>query len=171
MTAVQRLGLRFCLQLDLTVLHFDRVFDRLAAVLFADLLGLLLHEGRKTVEVAGDSFPGFLLGLGKRLVKLSHLIALCEGIAALHAERLFLPSGSGGRARRGNCFCPCTIRRNMTDSLDLVLRFVLRQAHSLDRKQRVLRTAVAFFANPALLAPEIAVDGIALRNFVVAEAL
>src|ERR1700693_4411806 len=125
-TAVRRLAFRFCLQLDLTVLHFDRVLDRLAAVLFADLLGLLLHEGRKTVEVAGDSFPGFLLGLGKRLVKLSHLIALGEGITALHAERLFLPSGSSGRARGGGSFCPCAFRCNMTDSLDLVLRFVLR---------------------------------------------
>src|ERR1022692_3624378 len=44
-------------------------------------------------------------------------------------------------------------------------------AHSLHRKKCILRTAVAFFANAGLLAPQVAIDGIALRHFVVAVAL
>ena len=59
----------------------------------------------------------------------------------------------------------------MTDSVDLVLRYVFLDPHSLHGEQRVLGTAVAFFANPVLLPPQIAVDGVALRDFVVAEAL
>ena len=54
----------------------------------------------------------------------------------------------------------------------MVLRFMfLRGTHALHGEQRILRTAVAFFANAALLAPQVAVDGVALRHFVVAEAL
>ena len=42
--ATSFLAFRFCLQLHFAVLHFDRVFDRFATVLFADLVGFLLHE-------------------------------------------------------------------------------------------------------------------------------
>src|SRR5271167_2434169 len=47
----------------------------------------------------------------------------------------------------------------------------LRGTHALHGEQRVLRTPVALFANAGLLAPQVAVDGITLRHFVVAEAL
>jgi len=46
------LGLGF--QPYLPVLHLDGVFDARATILLADLIGLLLHEGRKAVQVAGD---------------------------------------------------------------------------------------------------------------------
>jgi hypothetical protein len=39
-----RLALRLRLQLHFAILHFDRVFDRVATILFADLFGFLLHE-------------------------------------------------------------------------------------------------------------------------------
>src|SRR5580658_7072011 len=44
-------------------------------------------------------------------------------------------------------------------------------SHTLHGKQRVLRTPVALFANASLFAPQVAVDGIALRHFVITEAL
>ena len=59
----------------------------------------------------------------------------------------------------------------MAYAVDFVFRLVFFRAHSLHGEQRVLRTAVAFFTDAVLLAPQIAVDGIALRDFVVAEAL
>src|SRR6185295_19472061 len=59
----------------------------------------------------------------------------------------------------------------MAYSVNFVLGLMLLHPHTLDREQRVLGTAVAFFTNAVLLAPQIAVNGIALRDFVVAEAL
>ncbi len=44
-------------------------------------------------------------------------------------------------------------------------------ADSLNGEQRILRAAIAFFTDAALLAPEIALDRIALRHFVVTIAL
>src|SRR5580704_18369876 len=53
-----------------------------------------------------------------------------------------------------------------------MLRFIsFYRTNSLHRKQRVLRTPVAFLANAAFFAPQVAVDGITLRHFVVAETL
>src|SRR2546430_14335906 len=48
---------------------------------------------------------------------------------------------------------------------------LVTSSHPLHRKQCVLGTAVAFFADAAFLAPKIAIDGVALRHFVVAIAL
>src|ERR1700690_1458529 len=54
----------------------------------------------------------------------------------------------------------------------MVLRFMLlSRTHTLHGQQRVLRTAVALFPNAGFLAPEVAVNSVALRHFVVAEAL
>src|SRR6266853_1527294 len=159
----QRLSLRFCLQFYLAVLHLDRVFDRFAAVLFADLIGFLLHEGRKTVEVAGDGFSRFLLGFGEGLVEPSHLIAFRARIAALHAEGSFLGCGErghggrgGGACRRDACFCSCRGpggRRQMPNAVDFVFRFTLFRTHSLDGENCILWAAVAFFADAVLLPP------------------
>src|SRR5437870_9978463 len=44
-------------------------------------------------------------------------------------------------------------------------------AHALDREQRILRPPVALFTNSALLAPQIAINSVALRHFVVAKRL
>src|ERR1700686_1105563 len=48
---------------------------------------------------------------------------------------------------------------------------LLLRAYALHGKERVLRATVAFFANARLLAPQVAVDGIALGHFVVAKTL
>ena len=86
MTNVQRLSFRFGLQFHLAVLHFDCIFDRFAAILLADLLGLFLHERGKTVEIAGDGFSRFLLGFGKGRVQLLYLVAFCACIGTLHVD-------------------------------------------------------------------------------------
>ncbi len=61
----------------------------------------------------------------------------------------------------------------MADSIyRMVLGLVFwRGANTLHGEDGVLRAAVAFFANTHLLAPQIAVDGVALGHFVVAIAL
>ena len=46
----------FGAKLGFAVLHFDRVFDGLAAVLLAEFLGLFLHKRLESVERAGGSF-------------------------------------------------------------------------------------------------------------------
>src|SRR3979490_788305 len=52
-----------------------------------------------------------------------------------------------------------------------MLRLVFLFPYALHGQQGILGTPVSLFANAGLLAPEIAVDGIALRHFVVAETL
>ena len=62
----------------------------------------------------------------------------------------------------------------MAHAIDrVVLRLVLvfRDPNSLNRKQSILRTAVAFLADAGLLAPQVAVNGVTLGHFVVAIAL
>src|SRR6185437_7661797 len=78
------------------------------------------------------------------------LLAFCGDIAALHGEGPVLV---------------------MLDTVHLVLGFVLFWTKALNRKQRILRTAIPFFANSRLLPPQVAVDGIALGQFVEAIAL
>src|SRR5271157_5071560 len=53
----------------------------------------------------------------------------------------------------------------------LRLEFFLCNSNSLDGKQGVLRTAVAFLADAGLLAPQVAVDRVTLGHLVVAIAL
>src|SRR4051812_5430066 len=54
----------------------------------------------------------------------------------------------------------------------MVLRLVLAfLPHSLNGKDGILGTAVAFLANAGFFAPEVAIDSIALGHFVVAIAL
>src|SRR5580765_2377829 len=57
------------------------------------------------------------------------------------------------------------------DRVMLSFVFVFGDANSLYGKQCVLWATVAFFADAGLLAPEVAVDGVALCHFVVAVAL
>src|SRR5208282_723593 len=100
---------------------------------------------------------------GERFIEFLNLIVFSACVGALNGERavVYVRSGcnSGGRGMAHS------IRR-------VVFGFMLLQGtHTLHGEQRVLGAAVALFANAALLAPEVAVDGIALRHFVVAEAL
>jgi hypothetical protein len=46
------LGLGFRLQADLAVLHFNRVFHGLAAVLLPDLISFLLNKRREALDVS-----------------------------------------------------------------------------------------------------------------------
>ena len=71
----------------MAVLRLDRVFHGLAAVLLADLVGFLLHEGREALDVAGDRLAGFFLCFGERLVEFLYLIMFGAGIGALDGER------------------------------------------------------------------------------------
>src|SRR5579864_3003864 len=89
-----------------------------------------------------------------------NFVVLLGGIGALHHEWLFLAGRSDGRAGVAD-----PIRCGM---FRLAL---LGGPDALYRKKRVLRTTVTFFTNAALLSPQIAVNGIALRDFVVAETL
>ena len=59
----------------------------------------------------------------------------------------------------------------MTNPIDMVSGFMLPFAHSLNREQSILRPAIAFFANAALLAPKIAINRVPLGHLVVAVAL
>jgi hypothetical protein len=63
----QSLRLRLSLQLDRPVSKFDGELHVLAAVLLADFLGLLLHEGGEGIEVAGDIFSRLFLASGYRV--------------------------------------------------------------------------------------------------------
>src|SRR6266496_2981328 len=62
----------------------------------------------------------------------------------------------------------------MGDAIDRMMLsfvFIFRDANSLNGKNRVLRATIALLADAGLLAPEVAVDGVALRHFVVTIAL
>src|SRR5580698_9462694 len=133
------------LQFHLAVLHLNRIFHSFTAILLADLCGLLLNEGSKTIEVAGHWLSAFFLGGGKRLIEFFHLVAFGGGIGALHRQRLLLCG----------CGCGSGCGAGMTESVHrVVLGFnSFHRANSLHGKQSILGTAVAFLANTALLAP------------------
>src|ERR1700757_2897620 len=154
--------LRFCFgfQLHVAVGDLDRVFDVLAMVLLANLFGLFLDEGGEGVDAAADVLSGFLLGRHEGVVEALDLLVF-RLVYAVERERL-------RRGASGSCGCGMAHAVN-----GMVLRLVLvfGDADSLDRKQGVLRTAVAFLADAGLLAPQVAVDGVALGHFVVAIAL
>lgn len=57
-TTMRSLALGFGLQLHIAVRDVDGKLHGLAAVLFADLVGLFLHETAETVQVP-DALPGF----------------------------------------------------------------------------------------------------------------
>src|SRR3984957_9432138 len=60
----------------------------------------------------------------------------------------------------------------MTEPINRMMGLMfLLGTYSLNGEQRVLRAAIAFFADARLLAPQVAVDGVALGHFVVAKAL
>src|SRR6516225_10015589 len=79
-------GLSFRLQLHLSALQFDGILDRMAAILFADLVGLFPHETVEGIEISRDRFPRLLLGRDQGVVEPLHLLAIRLRIAALHRE-------------------------------------------------------------------------------------
>src|ERR1035437_6371614 len=160
------LGFRFRLKLHLSTLHLDRIHHRIAMVLLANLAGLLLDECGERIEVAGNLFSRLVLGFGQRLVKRFDLCPLSRRARALYRERRIASwIGSRGLFALGVSFALEAIHRTM-------LRFVLFVcAHALHREQRILRPAVALFANPHLLAPQVGLNRVALRHLVVLETL
>src|ERR1700757_3171426 len=105
--------LRFCFgfQLHVAVGDLDRVFDILALVLLANLLGLFLDEGGEGVDAAADVLSCFFLGCHEGVVKALDLLAFLL-VDAVERERL----------RRGASRC-C---RRMAHAVNrMVLRFVL----------------------------------------------
>src|SRR5438046_10201892 len=142
-------------------MHFDAVFNRLAAILLANLGGFLLHKRREAVETSRDALASLLLCFHQRPIKLEYLLVLGAHVGALHRKRSLFNGWCGGR-------CGST---RLPDSVNFVLGFMFLLAHALDRKQCILRPPVALFANSAFLAPQITINGITLRHFVVAKTL
>src|SRR5579864_3119950 len=152
------LGFRFGFEFDVAVGEFDGVFHTLALVLLANLLGLLLDERGEGVNPSGDVLAGLFLSCDQSVVEALNLLALAL-VDAVKRKRL--------RSRRGR-------RCGVADTINVMvlrLQFLFGDAHSLNRQQGILRAAIAFFADARLLAPQIAVHGVTLGNFVVAVAL
>src|SRR5437667_7674541 len=141
-------------------MHFDAVFNRLAAILLANLGGFLLHKRREAIESSRDTLASLLLCFHQCPIKLEYLLVLGAHVGALHRKRSLF-NGCGGR-------CGST---RLPDSVNFVLGFMFPLAHALDRKQCILRPSVALFANSAFLAPQIAINSITLSHFVVAKTL
>src|SRR6266496_1842991 len=99
---------------------------------------------------------GFVRGCHQCVVEAFYLLTFTI-IDAVESKRL------RACARRG-----CG---GMAHSVSLMmLRLVLFgiDAHPLHRQQGILGTAISFLANAGFLAPEIAINGVTLRHFVVA---
>src|SRR5579864_2540119 len=160
MEAVLAFG--FGLQLDLAVGEFDGILDAFAVEFFADLLGLFLDECGEGVEVSVDVLACLFLCSDQRVVEAFHLLAL---VLIYAVQREGLRMGVFWRGSRGGGGVANAIRLRV-----LGLVFFLGP-DALNRKKGILRAAVAFFANAGLLAPEVGVDRVTLRHFVVAEAL
>src|SRR6202158_1106685 len=157
-----RLDFRLCLKLHLSTLHLDRVHHRIAAVLLANLAGLFLDERREGIEVAGNFFSRLLLGFGKCPVEGFDLLPLGRRTRALYRKRLIHPR------RRG--------ARSLGVADQAICRMMLRcplfvDAYALHRQERILWPPIALFANPHFLAPQVALNRVALRHLVVLKAL
>src|SRR5581483_5014958 len=133
----------------LAISDIDGVFDAFALVLLLNFVGLLLYKRVEAFERARDVFAGFLLCLAKRSEELLLFFALALRVGPIDSKRSFM-------VRYPVNFVPV-----------LVLLFT----DTLHREQSILRTAVAFFANAALLAPEVAVNRITLGHFVITKTL
>ena len=70
------LSLGFGFEFDVAVGEFHGVFDVLAVILLANLLGFFLHERGERVEVAGDIFSRLLLGGDQGVVQAFDLLTL-----------------------------------------------------------------------------------------------
>src|ERR1700722_7395145 len=136
---LQELDFGFCLQPNLAVLHLDRVFDGLTPVLFADLVGFLLHKRGEAVDVAGYRLASFFLSVGERVVKLLYTIMFSTRIGAQDGKRLLVDGGPG---------CGCRSGCRVSYSVDrVVLWFVLLWTHALHGEQSILGTTVPFLAD------------------------
>src|ERR1700694_98394 len=121
-------------------------------MLFANLSGLFLDKRRERIEIAGNLFSRLLLGFAQRLVEGFDLLPFGCRAGTLDRERLV------NRWRRLDA-------RGLglgAEAIYRVLSFVLFvHAHASHREDRIRWPAVALFANPHFLAPEIALNGVA----------
>src|SRR2546430_12478954 len=120
--------------------------------LFRSLAVFLLYESGKAVDVAGNRLSCFLLGFRKHLVELLYQIVFGVSIRPFHGEGLLF-----------GCL--------VSHSVYFVFWLMLLRTNSLHREQCILGTTVAFLTDAGFLSPQIAIDGIALGNFVIAEPL
>src|SRR5947209_19164655 len=98
-TATSRSGFRFGFELDVAFGDFNRVLDVFAVILFANLLGLLLHEGGEGIDATANRLSGFLLGRYQSVVEAFDLLAL----GLVHAVQREMWRGcccGGGNGRR-----------------------------------------------------------------------
>src|SRR2546427_821968 len=140
-------------------MHFDAVFNRLAAILLANLGGFLLHKRREAVETSRDALASLLLCFHQRPIKLEYLLVLGAAVGALHRKRSLFNGWCGG---------PCGSTR-LPDSVNFVVGVMFPLAHALDRKQCILRPSVVLFADSAFLAPQVAINSITLSHFVISK--
>src|SRR2546428_8740952 len=105
-------------------MHFDAVFNRLAAILLANLGGFLLHKRREAVETSRDALASLLLCFHQCPIKLEYLLVLGAHVGALHRKRSLFNGWCGGPWRSTPLPRP----------LNLVLRFMFPLRHSLDPK-------------------------------------
>src|SRR3989442_6434264 len=93
-------------------MHFDAVFNRLAAILLADLGGFLLHKRREAIESSRDAPASLLLCLHQCPIKLEYLFVLGAHVGALHGKRSLF---------NGRCGAGCGRCTRLTRSVKLVL--------------------------------------------------
>src|SRR5579872_794962 len=85
------LGFRF--QFNVAFSDFNGIFDVVAVVLLADLLGLFLDEGGEGINVPGDVLSGLLLGGNEGVIEALDLLAL----ALIHTVKSEMLRGTRGR--------------------------------------------------------------------------
>src|SRR5579859_1707771 len=90
----RRLAFCFSFQFNVAFGDFNGIFDIVAVVLLADLLGLLLHEGGKGIDVSGDVLPSLLLGGNQGVIEALDLLAL----ALVHTVQSEMLRGTRGRS-------------------------------------------------------------------------
>src|SRR5260370_25647597 len=143
----------------MSALHLDRIHHRIAAVLLANLAGLFLDKRCQRIAVAANFFYRLSIGFAQRLVEGCDLLTLGRRARALYREPLIARLPTARTVAVAD------------EAVNRMLRFVLfANAHTLHREDRIRRPAVALFANPHFLAPQVAFNRIALCHLVVLEA-
>src|SRR5437867_9428648 len=69
-------------------MHFDAVFNRLAAILLANLGGFLLHKRREAIESSRDALASLLLCFHQCPIKLEYLFVLGAHVGDRKSTRL-----------------------------------------------------------------------------------
>src|SRR6185369_4544159 len=146
------LYLCFCFQTDLAVCYFHGVLHGVAAILFADLLGLPLNKGLEATEAGVSRYAALPTSFRDCFKQRLDCVLFVGGVGAGDCERLvcfFLISSFQGRGSR-------------------LFLFV---AKSGDTQHGIGWTPIPLFFHLHLLPPKIAEDGISLGNGVESKTL